>query len=164
MDILKQLEKEFSLKTFQVENTVKLIDEGSTIPFIARYRKELTGSIDDQQLREIFDRLEYLRNLEKKRGQVRKTIEEQGGMTGEISASLDKAATLAEIEDIYRPFKPKRRTRATAAREKGLEGLAKTIFAQKTKQSIDELAKGYVSEEKVVDALSRTLTFTQCKG
>ena len=157
MDIIKQLEKEFSLKTYQIENTIKLLDEGATVPFIARYRKELTGSIDDQLLREIFDRLAYLRNLEEKREMVRNTITEQGNMTDEITAQLDAATTLAEIEDIYRPFKPKRRTRATIAREKGLEGLAMIILEQEIRQSLEEAAAEYVSEEKGVADIAEAL-------
>lgn len=152
MDILKTLQKEFNLKAHQVENTVNLIDEGNTIPFIARYRKEMTGSLDDQVLRELYDRLIYLRNLDERREQVLKSIDEQGKLTEEIAAALDKAVTLTEIEDIYRPFKPKRRTRATIAKEKGLEPLAELLYAQEVKTDILELAKEYVSEEKGVAA------------
>ena len=121
MDIIAQITSEFHLQAWQVENVVKLIDEGNTIPFIARYRKEAHGTLDDQMLREIAERLEYLRNLDKRREEVRASIEGQEKLTEEISAALSNAATLAEIEDIYRPFKPKRRTRASIAREKGLE-------------------------------------------
>ena len=130
MDILKKLQDEFNIKSFQVENAVKLIDEGNTVPFIARYRKELTGSLDDQVLRELYDRLIYLRNLEEKREQVKNSITEQGNMTEEISLSLEKAETVTEIDDIYRPFRPKRRTRATIAKEQGLEPLAEIIWGQ----------------------------------
>ena len=119
MDIIAQITSEFHLQAWQVENVVKLIDEGNTIPFIARYRKEAHGTLDDQMLREIAERLEYLRNLDKRREEVRASIEGQEKLTEEISAALSNAATLAEIEDIYRPFKPKRRTRASIAREKG---------------------------------------------
>jgi uncharacterized protein len=148
MDILKTLETEFSLKPFQAENTVKLIDDGCTIPFIARYRKELTGSLDDQLLRQIYDRLMYLRNLDEKRRQVEGSITEQGSMTEEIKKSLFSASTITEIDDIYRPFRPKRRTRATIAKEKGLESLADIIWEQKTKVSPYELAKLYIDDEK----------------
>ena len=130
MDIISSITSQFGLQRWQVENTVKLIDEGNTIPFIARYRKEAHGTLDDQVLREISERLEYLRNLEKRREEVRTAIEGQEKMTDEITAALDAAVTLAEIEDIYRPFKPKRKTRASVAREKGLEPLAQYIFSQ----------------------------------
>ncbi len=150
MDILKTLQEEFKLKQSQVENTVKLIDEGNTIPFIARYRKEMTGSLDDQILRELFDRLTYLRNLDEKREQVRKLIDEQEKLTDEISKALDLAKTITEIDDIYRPFKPKRRTRATIAKEKGLEPLANIIFEQQTKDDISKLAEEYINDEKGV--------------
>ena len=123
MDILKTLEQEFKLKPFQVENTVSLIDEGNTIPFIARYRKEMTGSLDDETLRNLYERLVYLRNLEEKRESVKNSIIEQEKMTDEIAKALDNAKTVTEIDDIYRPFRPKRRTRATIAVEKGLEPL-----------------------------------------
>ena len=148
MDICKILEQEFNLKKSQVDNTINLIDEGNTIPFIARYRKEMTGSLDDQILREFFDRLNYLRNLEEKREQVKKLIDEQQNLTEEISLALDKAKTITEIEDIYRPFRPKRRTRATIAKEQGLEPLANIIFEQETKESIEEIAQNYINEEK----------------
>lgn len=147
MNILNLLQTEFNLKTFQVENTLKLIDEGNTIPFIARYRKELTGSMDDQLLREFHQRLLYLRNLDEKRKSVKVTIESQGNLTEEISAALEKATTITEIEDIYRPFKPKRRTRATMAKEKGLEPLANLILEQEVTQEINILLKDYVNEE-----------------
>ena len=130
MTIPQQLAAEFRLQAWQVDNTVGLIDEGNTIPFIARYRKEQHGALDDQILRELSERLEYLRNLEKRREEVRAAIEAQEKLTPEIAAALDKAVTLAEIEDIYRPFKPKRRTRASIAKEKGLEPLALAIFGQ----------------------------------
>ena len=117
MDITKILCRELGIRETQAENAVKLIDEGNTIPFIARYRKELTGSLDDQKLRELYDRLMYLRNLDEKREQVRESINEQGALTDEIAAALDGAQTLTEIDDIYRPFRPKRRTRATIAQE-----------------------------------------------
>ncbi len=151
MDIISALTNEFKLKTWQVENVVSLIDDGNTIPFIARYRKEAHGTLDDQTLREISERLEYLRNLDKRREEVRSSIEAQEKLTDEIAEALDKAATLAEIEDIYRPFKPKRKTRASVAREKGLEPLAAAIFAQVADSpSAIELAAEYINEEKEV--------------
>lgn len=153
MDILKILADEFKIRLNQVENTVKLIDEGNTIPFIARYRKEMTGSLDDVVLRELNDRLAYLRNLEDKREQVRNLIAEQGKLTDEINAALDKAVTVTEIDDIYRPFRPKRRTRATIAKEKGLEPFANEIMMQLTKEPVDKIALKYLNEEKEVNTV-----------
>ena len=151
MDIISALTNEFKLKTWQIENVVALIDDGNTIPFIARYRKEAHGTLDDQTLREISERLEYLRNLDKRREEVRSSIEAQEKLTEEISAALEKAATLAEIEDIYRPFKPKRKTRASVARERGLEPLAAAIYAQlPDSPAAIELAVEYINEEKEV--------------
>ncbi len=151
MDIISALTNEFKLQSWQVENVVGLIDDGNTIPFIARYRKEAHGTLDDQTLREISERLEYLRNLDKRREEVRSSIESQEKLTDEITAALDKATTLAEIEDIYRPFKPKRKTRASVAREKGLEPLAAAIYAQpKDSPAAIELAQEYINEEKEV--------------
>ena len=158
MDIIQQLTTQFNLQTWQVENTVKLIDEGNTIPFIARYRKEAHGTLDDQVIRELSERLEYLRNLEKRREEVRSSIEAQEKLTDEISAALDKAATLAEIEDIYRPFRPKRKTRASVAREKGLEPLANAIYEQNhDSASPIELAESYINEEKGVETAEDAL-------
>ncbi|KAI4453832.1 30s ribosomal protein s1 [Holotrichia oblita] len=151
MDILKTLAEEFSLKDYQVTNTVNLIDEGNTIPFIARYRKELTGSIDDQVLRNLNDRLNYLRNLLERKEQVKTQINEQGKLTDEIENALAAANTLTEVEDIYRPFRPKRRTRATIARDRGLEPLSLIIFAQETKEDISVLALNYVNAENGVE-------------
>lgn len=149
--ILKRLAGELHIKDSQVESTVKLIDEGNTIPFIARYRKEATGGLDDQVLRELYDRLTYLRSLEQRREEVGRLIEGQGQLTEEISGSLAKAETLQEIEDIYRPFKPKRKTRASMARERGLEPLATLIYAQSMKKgNVEELAAAYINEEKGV--------------
>ena len=158
MDIIQQLTTQFALQTWQVENTVKLIDEGNTIPFIARYRKEAHGTLDDQVIRELSERLEYLRNLEKRREEVRASIEAQEKLTDEISAALDKAATLAEIEDIYRPFRPKRKTRASIAREKGLEPLANAIYEQNAESlSPIELAESYIDAEKSVESAEDAL-------
>ena len=130
MNVLEKLTQEFSLKPFQVENTVKLIDEGNTIPFIARYRKELTGSLDDQILRELSERLSYLRNMDETREKIKAAIEEAGALTEELSAAIDAAATLTELDDLYRPYKKKRKTRASVAKEKGLQPLADIIYAQ----------------------------------
>lgn len=130
MDINKTLAEEFKLRQEQIDNTVALLDDDKTIPFIARYRKELTGSLDDQVLREIADRLTYLRNLEKRKGEIISSITEQEKMTDEIMSAIENAKTLVEVEDIYRPFKPKRKTRASVAREKGLEPLAELILTQ----------------------------------
>jgi len=158
LDIIAKLTSEFNLKPFQVQNTVKLIDDGNTIPFIARYRKEMTGELNDQVLRELYDRLMYLRNLEARREEVLRLIEEQGKLTDEIAASLNKAVTLQEIEDIYRPFRPKRRTRATIAKEKGLEPLAEILFAQDIKSgNIEDIAAPYVDVEKSVNNVEEAL-------
>ena len=149
MDIVQALCQEFHLKTQQCENVLRLIDDGNTIPFIARYRKEQTGSLDDQLLREIYERLQYLRGLDKRRGEIAAALEEQGNLTDELSDRLQKAATLTELEDLYRPFRPKRRTRATVAREKGLEPLALALLMQnETKGTAQELARPYVNPEK----------------
>ncbi len=148
MDILKQITEEFKLRDEHVKNIVSLLDEGNTIPFIARYRKEMTGHIDDQVLRELADRLTYLRNIEKRKDEVTKSIEEQGKMTEEIAAALSKAETLTEVEDIYRPYKQKRKTRATVAIAKGLEPLADVLLKQDvTSGTAEELAKPFVNEE-----------------
>ncbi len=158
MDIIQILIKEFNLKPFQVQNTVKLIDEGNTIPFIARYRKEVTGELNDQVLRELYDRLQYLRNLEERREDVRRLIDEQGKLTEELSNMLDKASTLQDIEDIYRPYKAKRKTRASVAKEKGLEPLAAVIFAQMpTKTPVLQIASGYVDAEKGVNSAEEAI-------
>lgn len=157
MDILKKLQEEFNIKDFQAENTVRLIDEGNTIPFIARYRKELTGSLDDQIIRSIHDRLMYLRGLDDKRNQIIKTIEEQGNMTPEILEKIENAETVTELDDIYRPFRPKRRTRATVAKEKGLDGLADIILGQKLLMSLDDHAKMFIDSEKGVNTISEAI-------
>ncbi len=158
MDILKTLQEEFSLKPFQVENTVKLIDEGNTIPFIARYRKEATGSLDDQVLRELSDRLSYLRNMDETREKIKKSIEEQGALTEELIAAIDSAATLTELDDIYRPYKKKRKTRATVAKEKGLQPLADIIYEQAPdcKEPI-VLAEEYINPELGVETAEDAL-------
>ena len=158
MDIIAQITSEFHLQAWQVENVVKLIDEGNTIPFIARYRKEAHGTLDDQMLREIAERVEYLRNLDKRREEVRASIEGQEKLTEEISAALSNAATLAEIEDIYRPFKPKRRTRASIAREKGLEPLAQVLYEQRPDcEEPLALALDFLNPEKGVETAEDAL-------
>ena len=143
---------ELNIKETQVENTIKLIDEGNTIPFIARYRKEVTGGLSDETLRNLNDRLTYLRNLEQRKEEVKKSIEEQGKMTEEISKSIEDAITLAEVEDIYRPYKQKKKTRATVAKAKGLEPLSIIIFMQKETKDINEIAKEYIDPEKEVNS------------
>jgi len=150
MDINKTIAKEFGLRQEQVDNTIELIDDGKTIPFIARYRKELTGSLDDQVLRELNDRLTYLRNLEKRKEEITNSITEQEKMTPEIEAAISAAVTLVEIEDIYRPFKPKRKTRASVARESGLEPLAVLIMAQDNSTEPEKEAEAFVNQEKNV--------------
>ncbi len=157
MQILEVLARELGQPLKYVENVVSLLDEGNTIPFIARYRKELHGSMDDTTLRTLEDRLTYLRNLEGRKEDVKKTIDGQGKLTEELSAAIDKAVTLAEVEDLYRPYKQKRRTRATMAREKGLEPLAETIFAQKSSTPIRELAAPFVDAEKGVATVEDAL-------
>ena len=158
MDIQLKLQQEFELKQTQVENVIKLIDEGNTIPFIARYRKEMTGSLDDQILRTLSERLSYLRNLEEKREQVKNIITEQGNMTEELEQKLSLAETMTEIEDIYRPFRPKRRTRATIAKEKGLEPLADLIWLQIATDSVENMAKDFIDVEKGVETVQDALS------
>ncbi len=158
MDILKVLTEEFSLKPFQVENTVKLIDEGNTIPFIARYRKEVTGSLDDQVLRELNDRLCYLRNMDETREKIKKSIEEQGALTEELIEAIENAKTLTELDDIYRPYKKKKKTRATVAKEKGLEPLAELIYAQEPdSEDPSVLAEAFINEELGVQTINDAL-------
>ena len=157
MDINKTLAKEFGLRQEQVDNTVELIDDDKTIPFIARYRKELTGSLDDQILRELYDRLMYLRNLEKRKEEVTNAITEQEKMTPEIEAAISAASTLVEVEDIYRPFKPKRRTRAGIARENGLEPLAELLMAQENSTAPEKAAEDYINEEKKIPDVQTAL-------
>lgn len=149
-NIANKLVEEFKLKPFQVENAIKLIDEGNTIPFIARYRKEATGELSDEQLRDLFERLTYLRNLEKRKEEVIRLIEEQGKLTEELQSTIVSALTMTEVEDLYRPYKQKKKTRATIAKAKGLEPLANIIFEQKDKRDINEIAKEFIDEEKDV--------------
>lgn len=157
MDINQKLTEELNVKRWQTDAAVNLIDEGNTIPFISRYRKEATGSLNDEQLRKLHERLVYLRNLEEKKEQVISSIEEQGKMTEELKAQILAAETQVAVEDLYRPYRPKRRTRATIAKEKGLEPFAAFILLQQAKEPLEETAKEYitagkegVSEEKEV--------------
>ena len=157
MDIAKIIAQELGIKVSQVEATVKLLDEGSTVPFIARYRKEVTGSLNDEVLRQLYDRLSYLRNLEERKESVLASIEEQDKLTPELKKQIQDAMTLVAVEDLYRPYKQKRRTRATIAKEKGLEGLANIIMLQMTSDSVDEEAKAYLSEEKGVSTTEEAI-------
>ena len=157
MDIFKKLQEELGIKASQVENTVKLLDEGNTVPFIARYRKEMTGSLDDQIIRQLSERLTALRNLEEKREQVKNAIAEQGNLTEELAAKLDAAETQTEIDDIYRPFRPKRRTRASIAKEKGLQPLADMIFGQKLIGTLEDYASAFIDAEKGVETVEDAL-------
>ena len=157
MDINQKITEELGVKLWQVEAAVKLIDEGNTIPFIARYRKEATGTLDDEQLRKLYERLVYLRNLEEKKEQVLASIEEQGKLTEELKKQILEAQTQVVVEDLYRPYRPKRRTCATIAKEKGLEPLSTLIMLQKTKESLEEVAKQYINEEKGVANVQEAL-------
>ena len=148
--IIETIANELQIKKNQVENTIKLIDEGNTIPFIARYRKEVTGGLSDETLRNLNERLNYLKNLEERKQEITKSIEEQGKMTEEISKSIESAITLAEVEDIYRPYKQKKKTRATVAKAKGLETLSIIIYMQNEKEDINKIAEKYIDEEKGV--------------
>ena len=150
MDMNQVLAAELNVKPWQVEAAVKLIDEGNTIPFISRYRKEATGSLNDEILRNLYDRLMYLRSLNDRKAVVLASIEEQGKLTAELKKSIEEAATLVVVEDLYRPYRPKRRTRATIAKEKGLEPLANIILLQMTKEPLEKEAEAFVSEEKEV--------------
>ncbi len=157
MDIILQIKEELKVEKWQVEAAVKLIDEGNTIPFISRYRKEATGSLNDEQLRDLYERLTYLRNLEDKKEQVLRSIEEQGQLTEELKEKILAAQTLVVVEDLYRPYRPKRRTRAGIAKEKGLDGLAQFILLQNTTSPIEEEAEKYVSLEKGVATAAEAL-------
>ena len=157
MDINKTLAQELAVQLWQIEAAVKLIDEGNTIPFISRYRKEATGSLNDEVLRKLYERLTYLRNLEEKKNSVISSIEEQGKLTEELKKQILEAQTQVVVEDLYRPYRPKRRTRATIAKEKGLEPLSTLIMLQKTKESLEEVAKQYINEEKGVANVQEAL-------
>ena len=151
MDIIQVITQELKVEKWQVEAAVKLIDEGNTIPFISRYRKEATGSLNDEQLRALFERLTYLRNLEDKKNQVLKSIEDQGKLTEELKKQILDAQTLVVVEDLYRPYRPKRRTRATIAKEKGLEPLADIILLQMTEKPVEEEVQQETKQEVISD-------------
>ena len=157
MNIVNIIAEELNIKTSQVEATIKLINEGNTIPFIARYRKEVTGGLSDETLRDLGERLTYLRNLETRKNEVKNSIESQGKLTEEIVENLENAMTLADVEDIYRPYKQKKKTRATVAKAKGLEPLANIIMLQNEKKDILEIAKEYVNEEKEVNSVDEAI-------
>ncbi len=157
MDIAEKIAQELSIARWQAEAVIKLIDEGNTIPFIARYRKEAHGSLNDEQIRNLNERLLYLRNLEEKKEQVLASIEEQGKLTEELRKQITEAQTQVVVDDLYRPYRPKRRTRATIAKEKGLDGLADIIMAQETSESIEEIAASYISEEKEVNSAEEAI-------
>lgn len=161
MDVNQKLTEELEVKRWQIDAAVELIDEGNTIPFISRYRKEVTGSLDDEQLRRLYERLVYLRNLEEKKEQVLSAIEEQGKLTEELKAQILAAETLVVVEDLYRPYRPKRRTRATIAKEKGLEPLAAVITLQKLQEPLEKEAEKYVSEEKGVGSAQEAIAGAQ---
>jgi uncharacterized protein len=161
MDIIQALTDELQVKKWQIEAAVKLIDEGNTIPFISRYRKEATGSLNDEELRNLHERLMYLRNLEEKKSQVISSIEEQGKMTEELKKAILEAKTLVVVEDLYRPYRPKRRTRATIAKEKGLDALADIMLLQMTQRTMEEEAQPYVSEEKGVADVGEAISGAQ---
>ena len=158
MNVIEKLTAELNLKTWQIESAVKLLDEGNTVPFIARYRKEVTGSLDDQILRTLSDRLNYLRNMEETAQKIKAAIEEQGALTEELSAAIDAAQTLTELDDLYRPYKKKRKTRASVAKEKGLAALADLIYAQ-NKDSAEPivLAADFINTELGVETAEEAL-------
>ena len=157
MDIIQKIASELSVQDWQVDAAAKLIDEGCTIPFIARYRKEATGTLNDEQLRTLGTRLTALRNLEEKKEKILETIESQGKLTEELRAAIEAAETSVALDDLYRPFRPKRTTRATIAMEKGLSGLADILWAQKTEKTLEEEAQAYLSEEKGVTTVEEAI-------
>ena len=157
MEIIAVLAEELGIKKQQAEAAVKLIDEGNTIPFIARYRKEATGALNDEVLRNLYDRLNYLRNLEEKKEQVINSIEEQGKLTEDLKAQILAAETMVVVDDLYRPYRPKRRTRATIAKEKGLEPLANIISLQMTDQPLEVTAEEYINAEKEVNTAEEAI-------
>ncbi len=161
MDINQKITEELGVKKWQVDAAAALIDEGNTIPFIARYRKEATGTLDDEQLRKLYERLNYLRGLEEKKEQVLSSIEEQGKLTPELREKIQAAETLVVVEDLYRPYRPKRRTRATIAKEKGLEPLAAAIALQKMEQTVEEAAEKYIDEAKGVSSVKEAIAGAQ---
>ena len=156
--IIQRLSQEFSVPAKHVENVINLLDEGNTVPFIARYRKEMHGGMDDQLIRQLADRLQYLRGLDKRRQEVKTAIENQGKLTDELAQAIDAAQTLAEVEDLYRPYQQKRRTRATMAKEKGLEPLAQTLYDQKRDCPDPEtLAKDFINPDLGVEDVAAAL-------
>ena len=157
MDIILELTQELNVEKWQVEAAVKLIDEGNTIPFISRYRKEATGALNDEVLRNLNERLTYLRNLEEKKNQVLSSIEDQGKLTEELKKQILESKTLVVVEDLYRPYRPKRRTRAIIAKEKGLESLANILLLQMTEKSLEEEAEAFLSEEKEVKTVAEAI-------
>ena len=158
MNIIEKIAAEFNVKVSQVENTVKLIDEGNTIPFIARYRKEVTGGLTDVTLRDMDERLQYLRNLEERKEEVIRLIDEQGKLTEELKAEIEKAEVLQRVEDLYKPFKQKKSTRASKAKERGLEPLAMIFYAQQEKSgSVEDIAAGFVNPEKEVETVEAAI-------
>ena len=157
MNIIEKIATELNIKQSQVENTIKLIDDGNTIPFIARYRKEVTGNLSDETLREFGERLTYLRNLENRKEEITRLIDEQGKLTDELTQAIEKAEILSELEDIYRPYKQKKRTRATIAKEKGLEPLSNIIYMQSDKRDINEIAKQFIDPEKGIETIEDAL-------
>ena len=161
MDINQKITEELGVKKWQVDAPAALIDEGNPIPFIARYRKEATGTLDDEQLRKLYERLNYLRGLEEKKEQVLSSIEEQGKLTPELKEKIQAAETLVVVEDLYRPYRPKRRTRATIAKEKGLEPLAAAIALQKMEQTVEEAAEKYIDEAKGVSSVKEAIAGAQ---
>ena len=156
-EIIQILARELDRPAQHVQNIIALLDEGNTVPFIARYRKELHGAMDDQLIRQLADRLQYLRNLQTRRDEVKQSIENQGKLTEELSAAIDAASTLAEVEDLYRPYKQKRRTRATMAREKGLEPLAELAFSIGPAVDLEQAAQDYINPEKGVETAEDAL-------
>ena len=148
MDIIRKISEELNIRPTQTQAAVQLIDEGNTIPFISRYRKEATGSLNDEQLRSLDERLRYLRNLEEKKAQVLESIEAQGKLTDELRQAIENAETQVAVDDLYRPYRPKRRTRAMAAREKGLEPLAKLICEEEADRPLEEIAADYLSDKE----------------
>ena len=157
MDIIKKISEELEVKQTQVQAAVDLLDEGCTVPFIARYRKEKTGALNDEQLRKLHERLTYLRNLEEKKQTVIASIEEQEKMTPELMNEIEAVETMVALDDLYRPYRPKRRTRATIAKEAGLEPLAELILEQKTEKSMEEAAQDYVNPEKGVEDVAQAV-------
>ncbi|MFQ8690881.1 MAG: Tex-like N-terminal domain-containing protein, partial [Blautia sp.] len=157
MDIIQAITQELNVESWQVEAAIQLIDEGNTIPFISRYRKEATGSLNDEQLRKLYERLTYLRNLEEKKQQVLSSIEDQGKLTKELRAQILAAQTLVVVEDLYRPYRPKRRTRAMIAKERGLEPLANLIRLQMTDTPLEKEAEAFLNEEREVDTVPAAL-------